>query len=107
MALWSKMENLLMQMIGNEMKYATTILKVSVHREGVNPVFGEGNTYVKVEDEAGGPFLVIEQDDSDHHVTGLNQIRLEYEELQQVAEAGKMLMHQYWIEHEEQDHPKT
>jgi hypothetical protein len=46
-------------------KFKTTTLKVAVHREDVNPVFGEGVTFVSVDDEAGGPFLVIEQHDDD------------------------------------------
>lgn len=80
------------------MKYATTILTVAVHREGENPVFGEGNTYVKVDDEAGGPFLVLTQD-TDSGVE--SSIRLDYQEFLAIAEAAKMLMHQYWIEQEE------
>jgi hypothetical protein len=43
--------------------YKTTILQVSVHREESNPVFGEGNTYVSVDDESAGPFLTIQQHD--------------------------------------------
>ena len=80
------------------MKYATTILKVAIHRETEHPVFGEGNTYVEVDDEAGGPFLVIEQDDSEFHVDGRNQVGMDYEEFLAVAEAAKMLMHQMYIE---------
>lgn len=76
-------------------KYKTTILQVSVHREDSNPIFGEGNTYVQVDDEAGGPFLVIEQHD-DQSRTGA--VRLDYEEFLAVAEAAKMLMHQMYIE---------
>ena len=75
--------------------YKTTILRVAVHREESNPVFGEGNTYVSVGDEAGGPFLVIEQE-SDRPLDGT--IRLDYEEFLAVAEAAKMLMHQMYIE---------
>lgn len=77
------------------MKYNTTILQVSVHCEESNPVFGEGNTYVSVDDEAGGPFLVIEQHD-DNSEPG--KVRMDYEEFLAVAEAAKMLMHQMYIE---------
>ena len=76
-------------------KYKTTILQVAVHRENSNPVFGEGNTYVQVEDEAGGPFLVIEQHDDN---TENGKVRMDYEEFLAVAEAAKMLMHQMYIE---------
>jgi hypothetical protein len=78
-------------------KYQTTILQVVIHREEENPIFGEGNTYVKVDDDAGGPFIVIEQDNSDFHQKDTNNIRLDYEELQVIQEAAKMLMHQMYI----------
>ena len=76
-------------------KYKTTILQVSIHREESNPLFGEGNTYVKIEDECGGPFLIIEQTDDE---SKLGIVRMDYEEFIAVAEAAKMLMHQLYIE---------
>ena len=75
--------------------YKTTILQVSVHREESNPIFGEGNTYVSVDDEAGGPFLTIQQTDA---VMEDGKVRMDYEEFMAVAEAAKMLMHQMYIE---------
>jgi hypothetical protein len=80
--------------------FKTTILQVSVHREESNPVFGEGNTYVRVDDEAAGPFLIIEQHDDDVRP---GTVRMEYEEFLAVAEAAKMLMHQMYIEQAEAD----
>ena len=88
------------------MKYATTILKVAVHRETESPVFGEGNTYVSVDDEAGGPFIVLEQE-NDLPTPGA--MRLDYDELLVVVETAKMLMHQMYIEQaymETQDKPE-
>jgi hypothetical protein len=76
-------------------KYVNTILKVAVHRESENPVFGEGNTFVSVEDDAAGPFIVIEQNDS---YNTDKTLRMEYEELLAVTEAAKMLMHQLYVE---------
>ena len=76
-------------------KYKTTILQVSVHREESNPLFCEGNTYVKLDDECGGPFLVIEQSDNG---STIGNVRMDYEEFMVVAEAAKMLMHQLYIE---------
>ena len=76
-------------------EFKTTITQVSIHREDANPIFGEGNTYVSVEDEAGGPFLVIEQHDDDVRP---GTVRFDYEEFLAVAEAAKMLMHQMYIE---------
>ena len=81
-------------------KYATTTLKVAVHREDVNPVFGEGVTYVIVDDEAGGPFLVIEQHDDDVRP---GTVRFDYEEFLAVSEAAKTLMHQMYIEQADQE----
>lgn len=76
-------------------KFKTTTLKVAVHREDVNPVFGEGVTFVSVDDEAGGPFLVIEQHDDDVQP---GTVRFDYEEFMAVAEAAKTLMYQMYIE---------
>lgn len=78
--------------------YKTTILQVAIHREDQNPVFGEGNTYVKVDDEAGGPFIVIEQDMTDYHSKSENTLRFDYEELEEIMQAAKLLMHQMYIE---------
>ena len=80
--------------------YKTTILQVSVHREESNPIFGEGNTYVSVDDEAAGPFLTIQQHDENSEP---GKVRMDYEEFMAVAEAAKMLMHQMYIEKAEQD----
>ena len=80
--------------------YKTTILQVSVHGEESNPIFGEGNTYVSVDDEAGGPFLTIQQHDENSEP---GKVRMDYEEFMAVAEAAKMLMHQMYIEKAEQD----
>ena len=82
-------------MTKNMSKYKTTILQVCIHREEVNPIFGEGNTYVSVDDEAGGPFLTIEQHDDSNEP---GKVRMDYEEFMAVAEAAKMLMHQLYIE---------
>jgi hypothetical protein len=81
-------------------EFKTTILQVAVHREDANPVFGEGNTYVRVDDEAAGPFLIIEQHDDDVRP---GTVRMEYEEFLAVAEAAKTLMHQMYIEQAEAD----
>ena len=77
------------------MKVVSTILQVSIHREGNNPVFGEGNTYVRVEDDAAGPYIVMEQSDDDSR-TGM--VRFDYDELEAAVDAAKMLMHQMYIE---------
>jgi hypothetical protein len=75
-------------------KYVTTIIKVAIHRETENPVFGEGNTFVSIDDEGAGPFIIIEQDDYESN----KNIRIDYEELLAINEAAKMLMHQLYVE---------
>ena len=76
-------------------KYVSTIMSVSVHHEAVNPFYSEFNVVVRVEDEGGGPFLVLEQSTDD----GVNQkIRVDYDELLAVVQAAKMLMEQTYIE---------
>ena len=87
-------------MTKNMSKYKTTILTVAIHREESNPIFGEGNTYVSVDDEAAGPFLTIEQTDV---VMENGKVRMDYEEFLAVAEAAKMLMHQMYIEQAAQE----
>lgn len=81
-------------------KYVKTILKVAIHRENENPVFGEGNTFVSVEDEAAGPFLVIEQNDS---YNAEKNLRMDYAELLTVVEAAKVLMDQIYVKKAEDE----
>ena len=76
-------------------KYISTIMSVSVHNKAVNPIYGEFNVVVRVEDEGGGPFLVLEQSTDD---SANQKIRLDYDELLAVAQAAKMLMEQTYIE---------
>lgn len=73
------------------MKFLTTITKVSIHPVGDNPLFGEGATHVSLEDEAGGPFIIIEQI-HDNIEPGI--IRVDMDELTQIVDAAKMLMAQ-------------
>jgi len=82
-------------------KYRTTILQVSIHREESNPIFGEGNTYVSVDDEAGGPFITIQQSDD---CVEAGKVKFDYGEFVAVAEAAKMLMHQMYIEQAAQEY---
>ncbi len=80
--------------------YVSTIMSVSVHQKAVNPIYGEFNIVVRVEDEGAGPFLVLEQSSDD----GANQkIRVDYDELLSVVQAAKMLMEQTYIEKVSED----
>lgn len=47
--------------MGNE--YKTMIQSLSVYLPGHNPIYGECNTTVSIDDEAAGMFLVLEQED--------------------------------------------
>ncbi len=85
----------------SNINWETTILKVAVHDDKDNPNFGEWNTYVSVEDDAGGPYLVIEQCTDEY---GQQKIRIDYAQFVKVAEAAKMLMHQMYIERTELEH---
>lgn len=76
-------------------KYVSTITSVSVHNKSVNPIFGEFNVVVRVEDEGAGPFLVLEQSTDD---LANQSIRLDYDEFLAVAQAAKMLLEQTYIE---------
>lgn len=75
------------------MKYNQTILKISVHPEGENPVFGERSTHVFIEDEAGGPYIKIQQcnDNSENSIISVNDI----EELNAIVDAAKELLKQF------------
>lgn len=74
--------------------FVATIIKVAIHRDTENPVFGESNTFISIDDEAAGPFIVIEQcNDYNNN----KSIRVDFEELEAIFEASKMLMNQAHI----------
>lgn len=79
-------------------KWEITMLKASIHSDEQHPVFGEWNTYVSIQDDAGGPYLEIEQCTDEY---GEQKIRIDYAQFLKVAEAAKILMHQMYIEKEE------
>ena len=68
--------------------YKKTILKISVHPEGDNPVFSETATHVSIDDHAGGPFLVIEQSRDD---TGNGKVIINFDEFDAIIDAVKLL----------------
>lgn len=76
-------------------EFKTTILQIVVHREEDNPVFGENNTYVSIDDETSGPFLVIQQL---NETSESGKVKFDYTEFIAVTEAAKLLMHQLYIE---------
>lgn len=76
------------------MTCTTTTIEVSVHPAGNHPVFGEGNTYVRLEDEGGGAFIVLRQTNDDSKP---GEIRLDPHELEAVMRAAKQLLAQKTI----------
>ena len=67
-----------------------TTLKVSIHRKGTNPVFDENSVHVSVEDESGGPFIVIESEQC-----GDNGLRIGMEELEAATVAARKLFNEF------------
>jgi hypothetical protein len=73
------------------MKYKSTIIKISIHPEYVNPVYGEGVTHVNVRDEAAGPFLTISQVVEEK----FECVRIDMEELELITAEAKKLIGQF------------
>lgn len=73
-------------------EYTNTILKVSVHIKGVNPVYGENITHVSVDDECGGGFIVLEQYDDDIKP---GMVRVNMDELEAIVKVARDLIADY------------
>lgn len=68
--------------------YKKTILTISVHPEGHNPVFSECATHVSIDDLAAGPFLVFKQcrDDADN-----GKVVIDFDAFDAIIDAVKLL----------------
>ena len=75
--------------------FQTTINAIAIHRTGDSPIFGESTTIVRLDDEGGGPFIVIEQADASQ----LSAIRLDLDECEIVMREVRRLFDQKAIEH--------
>lgn len=64
-----------------------TPIKVALHRKADNPIFGENVIHVSVEDEAAGPFIVIESNAG--YADGL---RIDSDELEAAVVAARQLI---------------
>ena len=73
------------------MKYKSTIIRIAIHPENVNPVFGEGVTHVHIQDEAAGPFLTLSQERDEK----LECIQTDIEELEMITAEAKKLIGQF------------
>ena len=69
------------------MEYKITPIAYSVHSSKENPIYSETATHVKMEDEGGGPFVVLTQDGSEE-----KEIRVDVEELEKILETSRMLI---------------
>jgi len=70
-------------------KRIATPIAVAVHIQGESPVFGDSSTQVLVDDEAGGPFIVLRQCNSS---TKPGEVRLDMDELELVIRVARRLM---------------
>lgn len=70
--------------------YTMTTSEIVIHRIG-NFAYGELNTFVRLDDDAGGAFIVLRQPDSS--ISG--EIRLDPEEIALIAQAAKTLLDQH------------
>ena len=73
------------------MKYKSTIIRISIHPENVNPVYGEGVTHVHIQDEADGPFLTLSQVGDEK----FECLRIDIEELEMITAEAKKMINQF------------
>jgi hypothetical protein len=59
--------------------YMQTVTAIAVHPPDLNPVFGEGIVTARLDDEAGGAFVVLEQDGQ--------KVRVCFEEVEALVQA--------------------
>lgn len=79
--------------------FQTTINAIAIHRAGDSPILGESTTIVRLADEGGGPFIVIEQADSSQP----GAIRLDPDECEIVMREVRRLLEQKAIEGDEEN----
>ena len=70
--------------------YMQTITAIVVHPPDLNPVFAPGVITVRLDDEAGGPFVALEQDDQ--------QVRVCFEEVEALVQAISQLRAQLAVQ---------
>jgi len=73
------------------MKYKSTIIRISIHPENVNPVYGEGVTHVHIQDEAAGPFITLSQVGEEK----FECVRIDLDELELITAEAKKLIGQF------------
>ena len=69
-------------------KFKTFVERVNLYKEGDNPVFGDSVTTVTINDDAGGPYLILAQ--SRDHSSG--ELHLDFEEVEPLFELLKKMI---------------
>lgn len=75
------------------MKYFNTITSITVGREEENPIYGDC-VRVKLDDECGGMFITLEQDDVTDEP---NQVRIDLREWDSICQAVLTLKNQQLV----------
>lgn len=71
-------------------KFKITPIKYAVHWETENPIYGERVIHVMIDDEAGGPFIVLKSLD------GIDkELRIDPDEMEIVFKAAQQLLQAY------------
>lgn len=65
-----------------------TITEITVHPEDESPVFGRLTTKIRIDDEGGGAFVKLVQEDD---AGKLNEVRFDFNELEAIVKAIKLL----------------
>ena len=68
-------------------KYIITTTHCAIHRESVNPIYGEGVLNINLQDDAAGFYFEITSNDAED-----NKIKCDLFELKLLLEAGEMLI---------------
>lgn len=72
--------------------YKTTITSIAVHVEGQSPIFGEYTTQVRLDDDAAGVYLVLDQSGQDGAESGI--VKLNPDELTVIMGVARHLLDQ-------------
>lgn len=74
-------------------KLKSTVLTISVHPDGDNPVFANSATRVTLDDEGSGIFIVLDQSATEFAQHG--RVRLDVDELAEINKAIETLLSQH------------
>lgn len=74
-------------------KLKSTVLTISVHPAGDNPLFANSATRVTLDDEGSGIFIVLDQSGADFAQNG--QVRLDVDEIAAINKAIDTLLRQH------------